>query len=92
LKAETFRDKKDYGKMIEQAERAVKLDPNTGYNWYQLGCYLAMAEILDDAKNSLRRAFTLDDGLIPTARTDTDLDNLLHDQQFRKMIGLLRTK
>lgn len=92
LKAETFRDKKEYEKMIEQAQRAVKLDPRTGYNWYQLGCYQALAGKPKEAKESLKKAFNLDDNLILTARGDSDLDNLVHDEAFREMIGLLRTK
>jgi uncharacterized Ntn-hydrolase superfamily protein len=92
LKAESYRDKKDYEKMIEFARRAVDLDPAGGYNWYQLGCYLALADRLEEAKKSLREAFRRDDYLILTARRDADLDNLAHDQEFRKMIGMLRTK
>lgn len=92
LKAETFRDKKNYEKMVEEARQAVTLDPATGYNWYQLGCYLTMAGKLEQAKKNLKEAFLLDEYLILTARSDSDLDNLLHDQEFRKMIGMLRTK
>jgi len=92
LKAETFRDKKDYEPMIEQARRAVALDPATGYNWYQLGCYLTLADRLEEAKRVLKEAFKRDDQLILAARSDSDLDNLVHDQEFRSMIGLLRTK
>ncbi|HXF49321.1 MAG TPA: DUF1028 domain-containing protein [Verrucomicrobiae bacterium] len=92
LKAETFREKKDYEKMIAEARRAVSLDPATGYNWYQLGCYLTMADKLEEAKKSLKEAFLRDEYLIITARSDSDLDNLIHDQEFRKMTGMLRTK
>ena len=92
LKAETFRDKKDYEPMIEQARHAVALDPATGYNWYQLGCYLTMADRLEEAKRALKGAFKRDDYLVLTARSDSDLDNLVHDQEFRRMIGLLRIK
>lgn len=92
LKAETFRDKKDYEKMIAEARRAVALDPAAGYNWYQLGCYLTMAGKVELAKKSLKEAFLRDDYLVLTARSDSDLDNLVHDQEFRKMIGMLRTK
>jgi len=92
LKAETFRDEKDYEKMIEEARRAVRLDPATGYNKYQLGCYLTMAGQLEEAKKKLKEAFLQDDRLILTARSDSDLDNLVHDEEFRKMIGMLRTK
>ncbi len=92
LKAETFRDKKEYDKMIEQARRAAKLDPATGYNWYQLACYQAMAGKLEEAKRNLKQAFKQDDSLILTARSDSDLENLVHDPEFRNMIGMLRTK
>jgi uncharacterized Ntn-hydrolase superfamily protein len=92
LKAETFRDKKEYGQMIKQARRAARLDSRNGYNWYQLACYLAMAGELQEAKKNLKQAFKLDDTLIPTARSDSDLGNLAHDPEFRNMIGLLRTK
>ncbi len=92
LKAETFRAKKDYERMIAEARRAVALDPAAGYNWYQLGCYLAMADQLEEAKKNLKEAFFRDEYLIITARSDSDLDNLVHDQEFRKMIGMLRTK
>jgi len=92
LKAETFRDLKDYEKMAQEARRAVDLDPRTGYNWYQLGCYLAMGGKLAQARENLKKAFDLDENLIATARSDSDLDNLLHDEQFRKMTGLLRVK
>jgi len=92
LKAETFRDKKEYEKMIAEARRAIALDPAAAYNWYQLGCYLTMAGKLEGAKQNLKEAFRRDDYLILTARTDSDLDNLAHDQEFRKMIGMLRTK
>ena len=92
LKAETFREKKDFEKMIAEARQAVDLDPAGGYNWYQLGCYLAMADKLDEAKKSLKEAFLRDEYLILTARSDSDLDNLIHDQEFRKMTGMLRTK
>ncbi|MGH8003116.1 MAG: DUF1028 domain-containing protein [Limisphaerales bacterium] len=92
LKAETFRGKKDYEKMIAEAHRAVDLDPAGAYNWYQLGCYLTMADQLDEAKKNLKEAFLRDEYLIITARSDSDLDNLVHDQEFRKMIGMLRTK
>jgi uncharacterized Ntn-hydrolase superfamily protein len=92
LKAETFREKKDFEQMIAEARRAVALDPGGGYNWYQLGCYLSMADRLEEAKQSLKEAFLRDEYLIITARSDSDLDNLVHDQEFRKMIGMLRTK
>jgi len=92
LKAETFRNKRDFEQMIAEARRAVDLDPAGGYNWYQLGCYLAMADKLDEAKKSLKEAFLRDEYLILTARSDSDLDNLIHDQEFRKMTGMLSTK
>lgn len=92
LKAETFRDQKDYPRMIAQARRAVALDPPTGYNWYQLGCYLALADSLAEAKQCLKAAFLRDDQLILTARSDGDLNNLANDEEFRKMTGMLRTK
>ncbi len=92
LTAETFRDEKDYERMITEARRAAALDPTNGYNWYQLGCYLTMADKLEEAKKNLKEAFLRDEYLIITARSDSDLDNLVHDQEFRKMIGMLRTK
>ena len=92
LKAETFRDKKEYEKMIAEARRAITLDPAAASNWYQLGCYLTMAGKLEEAKQNLKEAFRRDDYLILTARSDSDLDNLIYDQEFRKMIGMLRTK
>ncbi len=92
LKAETFRDKKNYEKMIAEARRAIALDPAAAYNWYQLGCYLTMAGELEEAKQNLKEAFRRDDYLILTARSDSDLDNLIYDQEFRKMTGMLRTK
>jgi hypothetical protein len=68
------------------------LDPATGYNWYQLACYQAMAGQPEKAKKNLKQAFKLDEALVLTARSDSDLDNLIHDPEFRQMIGLLRTK
>ena len=78
--------------MIVGARRAVALDPASGYNWYQLGCYLTMADKLDEAKKNLKQAFLRDDYLVIAARSDSDLESLVHDQEFRKMIGMLRTK
>ncbi|MCI0595527.1 MAG: DUF1028 domain-containing protein [candidate division Zixibacteria bacterium] len=92
LTAETFRDKKDYERMVTEVRRAVALDPVNGHTWYQLGCYLAMSGRLEEAKKNLKEAFFRDEYLIITARSDSDLDNLVHDQEFRKMIGMLRTK
>lgn len=92
LKAESFRLRKEYEYMISHARKAVALDPATGYNWYQLACYLTLAGNLDEAKHSLKHAFQLDESLILTARGDSDLDHLAHDPEFRQMVGLLRTK
>lgn len=92
LKAETYRDKKDYETMVTEARRAVKLDPAAGYNWYQLGCYLALSGKPEEAKANLKVAFLRDDYLILNARTDPDLQSLVYDEEFRKMIGMLRTK
>ncbi len=92
LRAETFRGEKDYPGTIAQARRAVLMDPSAGYNWYQLGRYLALEDSLAEAKQCLKAAFLRDDQLILTARSDTDLNNLVNDEEFRKMTGLLRLK
>jgi tetratricopeptide (TPR) repeat protein len=71
---------------IAALEELLLREPEDPLGLYNLACYLALDGQRERPLALLRRAMALEDGFREHARTETDLDSLREDPEFRSLL------
>ncbi len=77
---------------IESLENALYMDPNSPLILYNLACYLALANRVDQCLETLSRAILIDAKLRHAAQTETDFDGLRENPDFVALTALTDDK
>ena len=78
-----------YTRGLQVDKRLVKLLPDDGIAWYNLGCSYSLLHLPDLAISSLAKSFKFGYDDLEHILTDRDLDNVRDDPRFRKLIRKL---
>jgi uncharacterized Ntn-hydrolase superfamily protein len=77
------------GKLAEAVgvmEKAVKRSPKSGDAWYDYACYLSLSGSKPEALAALKKSLLLTPRFAGMAKTDTDLDPLRKEPEFKKLV------
>jgi len=67
-------------------EKAVERSPKNGDAWYDYACYLSLSGSKVEALAALKRSLVLTPKSASMAKTDTDLDPLRKEPEFKKLV------
>lgn len=67
-------------------EKAVERSPKNGDAWYDYACYLSLSGSKVEALAALKKALVLTPKTVSMAKTDTDLDPLRKEPEFKKLV------
>jgi len=71
---------------VAAMEKAVERYPKSGECWYDYACYLSLSGNKVEALAALKKALVLTPKSVTMAKTDTDLDPLRKEPEFRKLV------
>ncbi len=71
---------------VSLMEKAVERYPKSGECWYDYACYLSLSGNKVEALAALKKALTLTPKSVSMAKTDTDLDPLRKDPEFKRLV------
>lgn len=71
---------------VAAMEKAVERYPKSGECWYDYACYLSLSGNKVEALAALKKALVLTPKFVTMAKTDTDLDPLRKEPEFRKLV------
>jgi uncharacterized Ntn-hydrolase superfamily protein len=71
---------------VAAMEKAVERYPKSGDCWYDYACYLSLSGSKVEALAALKKALVLTPKSVSMAKTDTDLDPLRKDPEFKRLV------
>jgi uncharacterized Ntn-hydrolase superfamily protein len=71
---------------VSLMEKAVERYPKSGECWYDYACYLSLSGNRVEALAALKKALVLTPKSVSMAKTDTDLDPLRKEPEFKKLV------
>ncbi len=71
---------------VAAMEKAVERSPKSGDAWYDYACYLSLSGNKVEALVALKKALVLTPKSVSMAKTDTDLDPLRKEPEFKKLV------
>lgn len=71
---------------VSVMEKAVERYPKSGECWYDYACYLSLSGNKVEAMAALKKALALTPKSVSIAKTDTDLDPLRKEPEFKKQV------
>jgi quercetin dioxygenase-like cupin family protein len=80
-------ENKDYDKAIEALEALLAENPDDGVALYNLACAKSLSGRSAEAIEHLRRSAALEERFREMARTDTDLDPIRDEPEFKAIVG-----
>jgi uncharacterized Ntn-hydrolase superfamily protein len=86
FKAYALYEEKKIEDAIMEMKKAVEKDPENSMFQYNLACFYSLGGEKSNALTSLEKAFALDPQLRSHAETDSDLDNLRKEKNFKKLM------
>lgn len=78
---------KEYDKAIEALEELLAENPDDGVVLYNLACAKSLSGHSAEAIEHLRRSVELEERFRELARTDTDLDPIRDEAEFKQLVG-----
>jgi len=84
--ASTLRMKGKLDQAVSAMEKAVERYPKSGECWYDYACYLSLSGNKVEALAALKKALVLTPKSVSMAKTDTDLDPLRKEPEFKKLV------
>lgn len=86
FKASSLREKGDLKGALDEARRAVKMNPNLPEALYDLACYYSLNGQKQEALKTLRQAVELAPRFKKMAREDPDLEILRDEEEFIRIV------
>jgi len=71
---------------VAAMEKAVERYPKSGDCWYDYACYLSLSGSKIEALAALKKALVLTPKFASMAKTDTDLDPIRKEPEFKKLV------
>jgi uncharacterized Ntn-hydrolase superfamily protein len=71
---------------VAAMEKAVERYPKSGDCWYDYACYLSLSGSKIEALAALKKALILTPKFASMAKTDTDLDPIRKEPEFKKLV------
>lgn len=71
---------------VAAMEKAVERSPKSGDAWYDYACYLSLSGNKVEALVALKKALVLMPKSVSMAKTDTDLDPIRKEPEFKKLV------
>ena len=84
--ASTLRMKGKLDQAVSAMEKAVERYPKSGECWYDYACYLSLSGNKVEALAALKKALVLTPKSVSMAKTDTDLDPLRKEPEFKRLV------
>jgi len=85
-RASGLRMKGKLDQAVAAMEKAVERSPKSGDAWYDYACYLSLSGNKVEALAALKKALVLTPKSVSMAKTDTDLDPLRKEPEFKKLV------
>jgi tetratricopeptide (TPR) repeat protein len=86
LLAEAYRGMRDWTSALAAADKAIRLDPEDAYGYYERACALARLGRARAAMAALKRAVELDEDLTEALAEEEDLKPLANLPEFKKLL------
>lgn len=82
-----LRRTKRYSESIDLCNKAIEINPEYSRAWYSLACTYAILGNTEEAIKSLVKAIQINPQRYrETAKTDSDLDSIRHDERFQQFV------
>ena len=78
---------KRYEEAVASYDKCLEINPNDDAAWFNRACDLALLKRVNPAIESLTRAISLNKENKEMAKTDSDFDNIRHDQRFQFLVN-----
>lgn len=85
-RASAFRFQGKLDQAVAAMEKAVERSPKSGDAWYDYACYLSLSGNKVEALVALKKALALTPKSASMAKTDTDLDSLRKEPEFKRLV------
>jgi uncharacterized Ntn-hydrolase superfamily protein len=85
-RASAFRVQGKLDQAVAAMEKAVERSPKSGDAWYDYACYLSLSGNKVEALVALKKALALTPKSASMAKTDTDLDSLRKEPEFKRLV------
>jgi uncharacterized Ntn-hydrolase superfamily protein len=85
-RASAFRVQGKLDQAVAAMEKAVERSPKSGDAWYDYACYLSLSGNKVEALVALKKALVLTPKSASMAKTDTDLDSLRKEPEFKRLV------
>ena len=76
-----------YEEAVASYDKCLAINPNQDSAWFNRACYLALLNRVEPAIASLNKAISLNKKNKEMAKTDSDFDNIRHDQRFQFLVN-----
>ncbi len=85
--AARLRESGDLSAALEEAKRAVEINPDLPEAVYDLACYYSLCGMKHEAMEALKKAIRLAPRFKQMAKDDPDFENIKEDAAFRSIVG-----
>lgn len=78
---------KRYEEAIASYDKALEFEPDYSNAWYNRACCYALQGKVEEAFHDLKKAVELDSTCLGEAKTESDFDNVRHDERFQQLLN-----